>query len=73
MHEERKLTDHGVLQGYKEINRGLAEIPMSCRGGRVRQSRQEIQECRDKIGRGRACQPHPKRGGCDWCVRGEFD
>jgi hypothetical protein len=27
MHEERNLTDHGVLQGYKEINRGLAEIP----------------------------------------------
>jgi hypothetical protein len=40
---------------------------------RVRQPREEIQECGDKIGRGRAGQPHPKRGGCDWWARGPFD
>jgi hypothetical protein len=29
---KRKLTDYGVLQGYKEINRRLAEIPCAMAG-----------------------------------------
>ena len=71
MHEERKLTDHGVLQGYKEINRGLADIPCAMVSETASREK-KFKNAAIRLDRSCLSASFEARG-CDWWARGQFD